>query len=82
MLASFENTSDHLFDAAVHGYRDAISGVSECIIMENPFPLGQAYLSCQQSCHRIVSNASVTRRISSRRLLSGSFLGRLMARAD
>ena len=40
MLASFENTSDHLFDAAVHGYRDAISGVSECIIMGKPIPVG------------------------------------------
>ena len=33
MLASFEKTSDHLFDAAYHGQKDAIKGVSECIIM-------------------------------------------------
>ena len=33
MLASFERTTDHLFDAAVHGRTDAIVGVSECIIM-------------------------------------------------
>ena len=33
MLASFEKTADHLFDAAYYGQRDAIKGVSECIIM-------------------------------------------------
>ena len=40
MLASFEKTADHLFDAAVHGRSDAITGVSECIIMGIPIPLG------------------------------------------
>jgi hypothetical protein len=40
MLASFEKTTDHLFDAAVHGRSDAIIGVSECIIMGIPIPLG------------------------------------------
>jgi DNA-directed RNA polymerase III subunit RPC1 len=40
MLASFEKTTDHLFDAAVHGRTDAIVGVSECIIMGIPIPLG------------------------------------------
>ena len=40
MLASFERTTDHLFDAAVHGRTDAIVGVSECIIMGIPVPLG------------------------------------------
>lgn len=29
MLASFEKTTDHLFDASVHGRHDAIVGVSE-----------------------------------------------------
>lgn len=38
--ASFEKTTDHLFDAAVHGRTDAIVGVSECIIMGIPIPLG------------------------------------------
>ena len=32
MLASFEKTTDHLFDAAVHGRSDEIVGVSECLI--------------------------------------------------
>ena len=40
MLASFEKTTDHLFDAAVHGRKDAIDGVSECIIMGKPVPIG------------------------------------------
>ena len=40
MLASFERTTDHLFDAAVHGRSDQIVGVSECIIMGIPVPLG------------------------------------------
>jgi DNA-directed RNA polymerase III subunit RPC1 len=40
MLASFEKTTDHLFDAAAHGKQDAIVGVSECIIMGIPIPLG------------------------------------------
>ena len=40
MLASFEKTTDHLFDAAAHGRTDSIVGVSECIIMGIPIPLG------------------------------------------
>lgn len=39
-LASFEKTTDHLFDAAVHSRTDAIVGVSECIIMGIPIPIG------------------------------------------
>eukprot|EP01038_Epipyxis_sp_PR26KG_P008141 gene8141-11020_t len=40
MLASFEKTTDHLFDAAVHSREDHIVGVSECIIMGVPIPIG------------------------------------------
>ncbi len=40
MLASFEKTTDHLFDSAVRGRRDDINGVSECIIMGQPIPVG------------------------------------------
>jgi DNA-directed RNA polymerase III subunit RPC1 len=40
MLASFEKTTDHLFDAAVHSREDSIVGVSECIIMGVPVPIG------------------------------------------
>lgn len=40
MLASFEKTTDHLFDAALHGRVDEVTGVSECIIMGIPMPVG------------------------------------------
>jgi DNA-directed RNA polymerase III subunit RPC1 len=36
MLASFEKTTDHLFDASAFGKKDSIAGVSESIIMGNP----------------------------------------------
>lgn len=36
MLASFEKTTDHLFDASAYGKTDRILGVSESIIMGNP----------------------------------------------
>ncbi|KLO17495.1 beta and beta-prime subunits of DNA dependent RNA-polymerase [Schizopora paradoxa] len=36
MLASFEKTTDHLFDASAYGKNDKILGVSESIIMGNP----------------------------------------------
>lgn len=40
MLASFEQTVEYLFEAALRGHSDTISGVSECIIMGRPIPLG------------------------------------------
>jgi DNA-directed RNA polymerase III subunit RPC1 len=40
MLASFEKTTDHLFDAALHGNTDPIDGVSECIILGKPMKIG------------------------------------------
>merc|ERR1712150_306833 len=40
MLASFEKTADHLFEASYHGQKDAICGVSECIIMGIPMTIG------------------------------------------
>jgi len=40
MLASFEKTTDHLFDAAIYSKTDTIDGVSECIIMGVPMPIG------------------------------------------
>ena len=40
MLASFEKTVDHLFDAAIHGRSDRIVGVSECIILGTPVFIG------------------------------------------
>ncbi|KDD72848.1 domain 5 of RNA polymerase Rpb1 [Helicosporidium sp. ATCC 50920] len=40
MLASFEKTTDHLFDAALRGRVDDVTGVSESIIMGIPMPTG------------------------------------------
>ena len=42
MLASFEKTSDHLFDAAYHGQEDAINGKFICnlSIPDTPRPMG------------------------------------------
>ncbi len=40
MLASFEKTTDHLYDSAVNCKQDDISGVSESIIMGNLIPVG------------------------------------------
>jgi DNA-directed RNA polymerase III subunit RPC1 len=52
MLASFEKTTDHLFDAAVHAREEHIEGVSECIIMGIPVPLGTGLFKV---LHRYVS---------------------------
>jgi len=40
MLASFEKTTDHLFDASFHARQDPIVGVSESIIMGIPIAVG------------------------------------------
>lgn len=40
MLASFEMTLDHLYEAAIHSRKDDIKGVSECIIVGNMIPVG------------------------------------------
>merc|ERR1711998_590281 len=40
MLASFERTTDHIFDAAVHHRSDPVMGVSECIILGSSVNLG------------------------------------------
>lgn len=40
LLASFERTTDHLYEAAFFGQKDKISGVSECIITGNPISIG------------------------------------------
>eukprot|EP00055_Hartaetosiga_balthica_P015474 m.91554 g.91554 ORF g.91554 m.91554 type:complete len:1420 (-) comp8874_c0_seq2:1254-5513(-) len=49
MLASFEKTIDHLFDAAMRGTRDPMEGVSECIIVGKPMKLGTGAFSILQS---------------------------------
>lgn len=49
MLASFEKTTDHLFEAAFYGKHDRIEGVSECIIMGVPMSLGTGLLKLLQT---------------------------------
>ncbi|KAL6650947.1 hypothetical protein ACP70R_009872 [Stipagrostis hirtigluma subsp. patula] len=48
MLASFEKTSEHLFNASYSGREDQIEGVSECIIMGIPMTLGTGILKVRQ----------------------------------
>lgn len=48
MLASFERTSDHLFNASVNGRVDKIEGVSECIIMGVPMTTGTGMIGVKQ----------------------------------
>ncbi|CAJ0937344.1 unnamed protein product, partial [Mesorhabditis belari] len=40
LLASFERTTDHLFEAAFFGQKDEIKGVSESIILGTPIRIG------------------------------------------
>lgn len=49
MLASFEKTTDHLFDAALHGRQDLVTGVSESIIMGIPMPTGTGMFKLMQT---------------------------------
>ena len=63
MLASFEKTTDHLFDASAFGKNDSIAGVSESIIMGNP-----AAMCGTSMC---VSMISSTRRLTNHCALSG-----------
>lgn len=48
MLASFEKTAEHLFNASYSGRQDQIEGVSECIIMGIPMQLGTGILKVRQ----------------------------------
>ncbi|RKO98838.1 hypothetical protein CXG81DRAFT_15380 [Caulochytrium protostelioides] len=50
MLASFEKTTDHLFEASFYGKTDPIQGVSECIIMGIPMSLGTGLFQLLQRC--------------------------------
>ena len=40
MLASFEMTTDHLYNSAVQCKKDDVLGVSECIVLGNRAPIG------------------------------------------
>ncbi len=58
MLASFEKTSDHLFDAAYYGQKDVIKGVSECIIMGIPMNVGTGLMQLLHH-HPQISSSSL-----------------------
>lgn len=49
LLASFERTTDHLYEAAFYGQKDKISGVSECIIMGAPMSIGTGMFKLLQN---------------------------------
>ncbi|KAL0218618.1 hypothetical protein P9112_004271 [Eukaryota sp. TZLM1-RC] len=48
MLASFEKTTDHLFDAAFYGSSDPVAGVSERIIFGGQLPIGTGVFQLMQ----------------------------------
>lgn len=60
MLASFEKTTDHLFDAAIHGVRDDLNGVSECIIMGIQMPIGTGLFKVLQRVEDVLWNRNVS----------------------
>ncbi|KAL3091836.1 hypothetical protein niasHS_004661 [Heterodera schachtii] len=49
LLASFERTIDHLYEAAFFGQQDRISGVSECIIIGTPMGIGTGMFKLLQN---------------------------------
>ena len=57
MLASFEKTTDHLFEASFYGKSDAIKGVSECIIMGVPMSLGTGLFKLLQYDKEILTQS-------------------------
>ena len=52
MLASFEKTTDFLFDAATQGKHDRMRGVSEKIIMGQPITVGTGMFDIKQDVKR------------------------------
>ncbi|KAK5973725.1 DNA-directed RNA polymerase subunit [Trichostrongylus colubriformis] len=48
LLASFEKTMDHLFEAAFFSQKDPIHGVSECIILGIPISIGTGMFKLHQ----------------------------------
>ncbi|GAU14614.1 hypothetical protein TSUD_96780 [Trifolium subterraneum] len=48
MLASFESSTDHLFEASLRGKSDPIEGVSDCIIMGKPIQIGTGMIEIKQ----------------------------------
>lgn len=58
MLASFEQTSDHIFNAAVKGKCESILGVSESIILGNRINIGTGIIEVLQKMDKLtISNS-------------------------
>ncbi|EYB98276.1 hypothetical protein Y032_0132g1690 [Ancylostoma ceylanicum] len=55
LLASFEKTMDHLFEAAFYSQRDPIHGVSECIILGIPISIGTGMFKLHQKVPEVVN---------------------------
>ncbi|KAJ8503700.1 hypothetical protein OPV22_004586 [Ensete ventricosum] len=62
MLASFEKTAEHLFNASYGGRDDQIEGVSECIIMGIPMQLGTGILKVRQRVEKLPEFKSLNQR--------------------
>lgn len=59
LLASFEKTMDHLFDAAFFAQEDRVCGVSESIIMGVPMTIGTGHFKL---LHKVDRPAKFLRR--------------------
>ncbi|KAL3114714.1 hypothetical protein niasHT_019035 [Heterodera trifolii] len=59
LLASFERTIDHLYEAAFFGQQDRISGVSECIKIGTPMGIGTGMFKLLQSKECAVDDGPV-----------------------
>ncbi len=59
--ASFEQTMEHLLDAAIHSRQDSLVGVSECIITGMPIPMGTGLLKVMHKPHASVRTFRRTR---------------------
>ncbi|KIH57715.1 hypothetical protein ANCDUO_12090 [Ancylostoma duodenale] len=57
LLASFEKTVDHLFEAAFYSQRDPVLGVSESIILGNPIRIGTGMFKLYQKMPKIFFQA-------------------------
>ena len=52
MLASFEKTTDFLFDAATQGKHDRMRGISEKIIVGQPITIGTGMFDIKQEMQK------------------------------
>lgn len=48
LLASFENTVEHLSNAAINGRIDEINGVTECVVLGVPMQVGTGMFKVMQ----------------------------------